>query len=50
MKKLSKEEMKKVIGGLEVPVACDPVACEAKSSPTLGTCLCTKAPQCVCVS
>jgi bacteriocin-like protein len=47
MKKLSKDEMKKVKGGLED--GCDKATCEAKSNST-RTCVCTVGGQCVCVS
>ena len=50
MIKLTKEEMKKVMGGNEPPISCDNIACARKSSDTVGLCGCTDGGQCVCVS
>lgn len=49
---LTRSQLKNVLGGgsdLDTTKACDPVTCAAKSSPTLGNCVCTKGQQCVCV-
>lgn len=50
MKILSKDEMKKVMGGVEdPPLGCDQKACEAKSNSNLGDCSCNKHGLCLCV-
>ncbi|MBN9351111.1 MAG: hypothetical protein J0H55_10555 [Chitinophagaceae bacterium] len=52
MQKLSKEEMKKIMGGFAEPPKCDKETCEAKSNDEL-TCFCADSGalkgNCLCV-
>ncbi|MEO9211326.1 MAG: hypothetical protein ABI208_09525 [Ginsengibacter sp.] len=52
---LTRSQLKQILGGDGGSGGgsgdgCDPKVCEAKSSPTLGNCVCTRGGQCVCVS
>ena len=57
MKKLSKDEMKLVVGGdgLEDQfgddegLACDPPTCKAKSNSIRGECSCSSHGKCLCI-
>jgi hypothetical protein len=48
MKKLSRDEMKNVKGGLLV--MCDIGVCEAKSIPGVRNCFCVKPSSCLCTA